>query len=68
MKYDQNIVSENELYNLKIDPKELNNVLNNYPEIVNKLEKMGENARYDLGDNLTKVKGAGTREVGKITS
>ena len=41
---------------------------NKYPEIVNKLEKMGENARYDLGDNLTKVKGAGTREVGKITS
>jgi arylsulfatase len=68
VKYDQNIVSENELYNLKNDPKELNNVLNNYPEIVNKLEKMGENARYDLGDNLTKVKGAGTREVGKITS
>ena len=68
VKYDQNIVSENELYNLKIDPKELNNVLNNYPEIVNKLEKMGENARYDLGDNLTKVKGVGTREVGKITS
>lgn len=68
VKYDQNIVSENELYNLKIDPKELNNVLNNYPEIVNKLKKMGENARYDLGDNLTKVKGAGTREVGKITS
>lgn len=68
VKYDQNIVSENELYNLKIDPKELNNVLNNYPEIVNKLQKMGENARYDLGDNLTKVKGAGTREVGKITS
>ena len=68
VKYDQNIVSENELYNLKIDPKELNNVLNKYPEIVNKLEKMGENARYDLGDNLTKVKGAGTREVGKITS
>ena len=65
-KYDQNIVSENELYNLKIDPKELNNVLNNYPEIVNKLENMGENARYDLGDNLTKVKGVGTREVGKI--
>ena len=66
VKYDQNIVSENELYNLKIDPKELNNVLNNYPEIVNKLENMGENARYDLGDNLTKVKGVGTREVGKI--
>ena len=67
VKYDQNIVSENELYNLKSDPKELNNVLNDYPDIVSKLEKMGEEARYDLGDNLTNVKGVGTREVGKIT-
>jgi len=67
VKYDQNIVSENELYNLKSDPKELNNVLNDYPEIVSKLEKMGEDARYDLGDNLTNVKGVGSREVGKIT-
>ena len=67
VKYDQNVVSENELYNLKSDPKELNNVLNDYPDIVSKLEKMGEEARYDLGDNLTNVKGVGTREVGKIT-
>ena len=66
VKYDQNVVSENELYNLKSDPKELNNVLNDYPDIVSKLEKMGEEARYDLGDNLTNVKGVGTREVGKI--
>ena len=47
--------------------RELNNVLNDYPDIVSKLEKMGEEARYDLGDNLTNVKGVGTREVGKIT-
>jgi arylsulfatase A-like enzyme len=67
VKYDQNVVSENELYNLKSDPKELNNVLNDYPEIVSKLEKIGEEARHDLGDNLTNVKGVGTREVGKIT-
>ena len=67
VKYDQNVVSENELYNLKSDPKELNNVLNDYPDIVSKLEKMGEEARYDLGDNLTNIKGIGTREVGKIT-
>ena len=52
---------------MKSDPKELNNVLDDYPDIVSKLEKMGEEARYDLGDNLTNVKGVGTREVGKIT-
>ena len=39
VKYDQNVVSENELYNLKSDPKELNNVLNDYPDIVSKLDK-----------------------------
>ena len=34
--------------------------------IVNKLEKMGNLARYDWGDKLTNVEGTGTREVGTI--
>ena len=64
VKYEQNKVYENELYNLKSDPKETKNVISYFPEIVIKLEKMGENARYDMGDNLTNVKGIGSREVG----
>ena len=64
VKYEQNTVYKNELYNLKIDPKETKNVILDFPEIVNKLEKMGENARYDLGDNLSGVVGTGNREVG----
>ena len=64
VKYEQNKVYENELYNLKSDPKETKNVISDFPEIVIKLEKMGENARYDMGDNLTNVKGIGSREVG----
>ena len=66
VKYDQNIVYEKELYNLKDDPRELNNIVNDRPNIVNKLEKMGNLARYDLGDKLTNVEGTGTREVGTI--
>ena len=27
---------------------------------------MGDNARKDLGDNLTNVKGIGTRDVGMV--
>ena len=64
VKYEQNKVYENELYNLKSDPKETKNVISDFSEIVIKLEKMGENARYDMGDNLTNVKGIGSREVG----
>ena len=64
VKYEQNTVYKNELYNLKSDPKETKNVILDFPEIVNKLEKMGENARYDLGDNLSGVIGTGNREVG----
>ena len=47
-----------------IDTYTFKNVISDFPEIVIKLEKMGENARYDMGDNLTNVKGIGSREVG----
>ena len=66
VKYEQNVVNEKQLYNLKEDPSELNNILNDHPNIVSKLEKMGNLARYDLGDKLTNVEGIGTRDVGTI--
>ena len=66
VKYDQNIVSENELYNLKNDPSELDNIISDHPEIARKLSIMGDNARKDLGDNLTNIKGIGTRDVGMV--
>ena len=43
---------------------ELNNIINNHPEIVRKLSIIAENARKDLGDNLTNTKGSGVRDVG----
>ena len=66
VKYDQNIVYEKELYNLKDDPIELNNIIKDHSNIVIKLEQMGNNARNDLGDKLTNVEGTGRREVGII--
>ena len=66
VKYDQNIVYEKELYNLKDDPRELNNIIKDHSNIVIKLEEMGNNARNDLGDKLTNVEGTGRREVGII--
>ena len=66
VKYEQNVVNEKQLYNLKEDPSELNNIVNDHPNIVSKLEKMGNLARYDLGDKLTNVEGTGTRDVGTI--
>ena len=66
VRYDQNIISEKELFNLKIDPMETNNIIGDHPEIVRKLSVMGENARKDLGDNLTDAKGSGVRVVGMV--
>ena len=62
----KNIISEKELFNLKIDPMEINNIIGDHPEIVRKLSAMGENARKDLGDNLTDAKGSGVRNVGTV--
>ena len=45
---------------------ELNNIINDHPEIVRKLSIIGENARKDLGDNLTNTKGSGVRDVGIV--
>jgi len=54
------------LYDLRRDPGEQYNVLEFYPEIVQKLEKIAIEAREDLGDDLTNNPGKNRREPGKI--
>jgi arylsulfatase A-like enzyme len=54
------------LYNLRRDPGERYDVQSLYPDIVDELEKIGNQAREDLGDRLTNVKGKNLRLPGRI--
>lgn len=51
------------LYNLAHDPGERYDVKTQYPEIVEKLKGFAEEARKDLGDDLTKRQGKNVRRT-----
>ncbi len=53
------------LYDLRRDPGERYDVSSFYPEIVELLTSIANEARADLGDDLTDNKGAGRREPGR---
>jgi arylsulfatase A-like enzyme len=55
------------LYDLRRDPGERYNLIEFYPEIVAKLEQIAEEARDDLGDDLTNNPGKNRREPGRIS-
>ncbi|MFC2096901.1 sulfatase [Bacteroidota bacterium] len=54
------------LYNLKRDPGERFDVKKLYPEMVEKLQKLADNAREDLGDKLYNIEGKNVRKSGQI--
>ena len=54
------------LYDLDSDVREATNVIDQHPEIVAMLDAHAQRARDDLGDTLTKRKGAGVRPAGKL--
>ncbi|MBI5821802.1 MAG: sulfatase [Verrucomicrobia bacterium] len=66
VKYEQRGVEQPELYDLQNDVGETKNVIAGHPDIVKQLEAFAEKMRADLGDNLTKRKGDGVREPGRI--
>ena len=59
-------IKANELYDLRRDPGERYNVAEFYPEIVKELQDIAEEARKDLGDDITKAPGANRRKPGSI--
>ena len=54
------------LYDLRRDPAEAYDVQAKYPEILAELLKVAEEAREDLGDDITKREGKNRRQSGRI--
>jgi len=54
------------LYDLIRDPGERYDVKDLYPEVVAELTKLADDARNDLGDNLTGKEGTGRRPIGRL--
>jgi arylsulfatase A-like enzyme len=59
-------ITEPQLYDLRRDPGEWYDVAAVYPEKVKELESLVEEARKDLGDDITKYPGANRRKAGSI--
>ncbi len=57
-----------ELYNLKLDVGEKNNVLDANPDVVARLQAAAEIARDDLGDKLTDRQGSGIRPAAQLAA
>ncbi|MCO6045343.1 sulfatase [Aeoliella sp. ICT_H6.2] len=55
-----------ELFDLKSDPGETTNVLDDHPDVVARLQEAAEKTREDLGDNLQDKKGSGVRPPGRL--
>ncbi|MEN0046886.1 MAG: sulfatase [Bacteroidota bacterium] len=66
--YEQNTLTEMELYDLKSDISETKNVIAEHPQVVEKLLSYAEKIRADLGDELTDRVGEGVRELGIVES
>jgi arylsulfatase len=59
-------IKQYELYDLRRDPGERYNVADYYPEIVKDLLSVADEARNDLGDDITKSPGINRRKAGSI--
>jgi arylsulfatase A-like enzyme len=55
-----------ELYDLKADIGESKNVAKDHPAVVERLQRLAESARAELGDTLTGRKGSGIRPAGTL--
>lgn len=54
------------LFDLENDPGETTDVAAEHPEVVARLQALGDRMRADLGDSATKQKGAGLRRPGRL--
>ncbi len=66
--YEHRKLETEELYDLVNDISETRNVAAEHAEIVKQLEAEAEKARAELGDGLTKRRGTGNRQPGRIVT
>jgi arylsulfatase A len=66
IQYEMLTLDSPELYHLKDDIRESNNVIDQYPEVVEQMMALAEIAREDMGDALTDREGKNRREAGKF--
>ena len=62
----ENVLIEKGLYDLRRDPGERYNVMEFYPEKLAELEALADDARKDLGDDLTNSPGENRRQPGRV--
>ena len=67
-KVNENFPHEAGLYDLRRDPGETYNMIDYYPEIVEKLQKIADEARLELGDDLTGEPGNNRRKPGRVSN
>ena len=65
-KYQQIKIKSAELYDLKADIGEKNNVADQNPEVMKRLLGYADQMRSELGDSLTGQKGTGGRAPGRF--
>jgi arylsulfatase A-like enzyme len=65
-KVNENFAFPGGLYDLRRDPGERYDVTELYPEIVKRLQEMGNEAREELGDELTSQPGKNRRPAGVV--
>ncbi len=54
------------LYDLEADISESRDVSERFPEVVERLSRLADQKRFELGDALTGVEGTGLRAPGRI--
>ncbi|NQT16095.1 MAG: sulfatase [Planctomycetes bacterium] len=55
-----------ELFDLEKDVAETTNVAEEHPDIVARMQKLGDRIRAELGDSSRKKKGSGVRQAGRL--